>query len=747
MKRIIILFFIFLLIPVAAFSQNCVYGTVMDEKGNGINEVQISLFQNGEIVALAQSNTNGEYRTGEIPQGKYHIVASCVGLTNQEDTVVINQDINLNFILKTSNIMLDSVVVMGTNSRATSKGHVFYLSKKAKECGNPFVALQEIPLLYSDPIDEKVSSSDGQSMVILIDGMRVNSGISPIDPSRIKSVEIIDVVGAKYIREGVRRVMNIKLKETSLYTYTQLSTRADYPAKCYFVGPKFEIGNSKISLYGDAYISSDHSRKENSYNLVTPMLNKRYTGESRGKTTDYDYSLMTKWRITGKDYFAVYVQGNVSKETSKSISCGEQNEYSISRDNISEYHSHLFSATAYYKHIFSEDEEMEAYAVYSDNRADNTSSLEENVNGNGGVNTQKYSNDRKLMTLTLDYSKDFDNGGSINIGNKTEYSYDRIENTGLGRYLFGHHRLTERIFAGYDGKLTRKLTYDVTAGMEYVNMKSDSISNNYFRPDLSLGMYYNITNNMNTHISYVYGNTSPSVAMLNPYNTSADTLLVSRGNPFLMPSRTHSFSWNASYHRGGFGISTSVSYGISSDIINSVNIAEDNGVLLTTYENRGRFRSLQMKYNMTLNVKGYFLMMYMSHNVNYYTTVGAKKHFYGTMLLAKNWGKFGARMSLTYQNYINTEFSRTKNYNPSSTLTLSYNITNDILLSIGCTSIIGNTRSKITVNTGAYKSVTYSTEKTFTPWILLRWSIRKNDKKKIDLDNEIILDHEDKIKL
>ena len=139
--------------------------------------------------------------------------------------------------------------------------------------------------------------------------------------------------------------------------------------------------------------------------------------------------------------------------------------------------------------------------------------------------------------------------------------------------------------------------------------------------------------------------------------------------------------------------------------------------------------------------------MDMAYNVNYYITVGAKKHFTGILLLSKKLGKFEIRTNFSYQNYINTEFSKTKNYNPESNLMLSYSFTPDILLSIGCTSFIGNPRSMTTVGTGTYKSITYTTKKTFTPWILFRWSIRKNDKKKIELENDIIRDHENKIKL
>lgn len=218
-----------LLLSLSSFAQYCLLGQVTDETGTSIQGAQLCLYQDGELAGLAQSNAKGEYRIGDVPRGSYQVVASCVGYSSDEDSVVIDRDANLNFILMTKSVELDSVVVMGSSSRATSKGHVFYLTKKAKECRNPFVALQEIPLLYSDPVNETVRSADGQSMLILVDGMRVNSGVSPIDPARIKSVEIVDVVSAKYMRQGVKRVVNIKLKDTSLYTYTQLSTRATIP--------------------------------------------------------------------------------------------------------------------------------------------------------------------------------------------------------------------------------------------------------------------------------------------------------------------------------------------------------------------------------------------------------------------------------------------------------------------------------------------------------------------------------------
>lgn len=746
MNKSIALFIISLLVPISVFSQYSLQGRVFNYQGQGIQDAQISLFQDGELAALTHTAENGQYEINKVAKGKYLIVASGVGLSSREDSITIDQDKTQNFALKVESVVLDSVVVERKSSVATSKGHIFYLSKKAQESGNPFVALQEIPLLYCDPINETVKMADGQASIILIDGMRVNSGVSPIHPSRIKSVEIIDVVGAKYMRQGVKHIINIKLKETALYTYAQLSAREDYPQKNFFAMPKFEIGNSTFSLYGDAAVTTSHKKEETHYQLTTPSLIKEYAGKSRGRTDDYDYSLMAKWRMTKKDYLAAYIQRNVSKDNTRQSTQGEQDARDLARDSRTLYYSHLFSATTYYKHLFSENEELEAYAAYTDNRADNTNSLEELISGLGGINTQQYKNVRKAGELTLNYTKDYDNGGTLELGNETKYSYDRIDNAGRYQFAFRHHRLNEYVYAGYSGKLSRKLSYLTSVGMEYMSMKSDTVAHHYFRPRLSMTLYYRLLDNLTTQIGYSYSNAAPSVAMLSPYNTSADTLLISHGNPYLMPAKNHSFSWEANYFNGGINISTGVSYGISSDIPQSVHLAKDNGVLLTTYENEGRFRSLELSLNFLWHKKGFFIMTDLKHHVNYYTTVGARRYFTGSLVLQQKWGKFQTQAIFNYQNNI-SEYSKTKSFNPMSTLILSYNFTPDILLSLGCTSFIGNPRSKTVIDTSAYRSVLYTTNQSFTPWVLFRWSIRKNTKKKIGLENDILRDHEEKFRM
>lgn len=737
-----------LLIPLSANAQFTLRGKITDEKGAPVNGAYVYLYHKGDMAALANSSSNGEYSLTKVPKGTYDMVVSFVGYKEKDKTITVDRDLTLNFILETDNVMLEKVVVEGKRIQTTSKGHVFYLSEKAKESKNPYKALQEIPLIFSDPVNETVRSVDGESMAILIDGMRVNSGISPIDPARIKSVEIVDVVGARYMRQGIKKVMNIKLKKSmDLYTYAQLQGQAYYPRQDYYFGPKFEIGNSRFSVYGSASGDFSETKTSHGYDLSSSGLSRNYSGESTGKDKDFYFSFMSKWRITEKDYLAAYVQGDFDKAKDDNKSFGSQEGKDMVRTARTDYKSDIFSATAYFKHLFSEDQELEAYAVYSDNRADNTNKLSEEIGGNDGLNIQKYINDMKSVKGTLTYSQDFENGGSLELGDETEYLYDKIDNTGISSYLYRHHRLNEYFYAGYSGRIGRKLTYNTTAGMEYVSMRSDTIRHSYFKPRVSLGLYYNILEELRTSINYSYRNSAPSVEMLNPYNTSADTLLVRHGNPHLLPSQTHAFTWNAGYMKSGLYLEPSVSYSISSDIVKPVSIAQDNGVLLTTYRNEGRFRALALQLQVLWRKKGYFFILNTSHNVSYYTESGAKKYFNGMMFLSKDWGKFNARISLTYQNYEYTEYSRTKNDRPSSTLVLTYSFTPDLVLSLGCDNIFGNVKKETMIATGQYRSVSFTTEKTFTPWIQLRWSMRKNESKKIDLDNDIIKDPEERIKL
>ena len=136
--------------------------------------------------------------------------------------------------------------------RRTANGEIFHLSAKAKTEHNPFLALAEIPLLISDYTTSTIKMLDGKQPLILIDGNQVNSGINPILPSDIDSVEVITTVPARYLQEGYSGIVNIKLKKNrSPYVWFGASYSQSIPSFD-LSGPskRFEVVNEKMSVYG-----------------------------------------------------------------------------------------------------------------------------------------------------------------------------------------------------------------------------------------------------------------------------------------------------------------------------------------------------------------------------------------------------------------------------------------------------------------------------------------------------------------
>lgn len=145
--------------------------------------------------------------------GTYNFALFSLGHEPWSKQYNINGDTTIVVSLVSRGINLSEITVQGNNlPKTTATGKIYHLSKEAKESGDPFRALSEIPLLNVDIVNQSVKLTDGASPLVLIDGKYLNSGIKPIDPKFIESVEITEVVNAKYLQMGVSKIINIKLR-------------------------------------------------------------------------------------------------------------------------------------------------------------------------------------------------------------------------------------------------------------------------------------------------------------------------------------------------------------------------------------------------------------------------------------------------------------------------------------------------------------------------------------------------------
>ena len=161
--------------------------------------------QNDSVISFSTFNTSNTELT--IPaKGAYKISLSAHNYQPWESNLNLRNDTVINVIMQKSPIALQEVVVKGTKTpTVTATGETFYLSGKARKEKDPFKALSEIPVLKVNPISQSITTRDGSSPLILIDGRLVNSGINPILPADIESVTVEDVVSARYLDQGINK--------------------------------------------------------------------------------------------------------------------------------------------------------------------------------------------------------------------------------------------------------------------------------------------------------------------------------------------------------------------------------------------------------------------------------------------------------------------------------------------------------------------------------------------------------------
>ena len=258
-----LLILLFLNAIVCTYSQISFSGKINTETGAPLKDVQIMLLKNDTIVALASTDAKGRFALKNLSPDTYKIELSALGYSSVNKEISMTEDLSEDFVLREKDIQLDSVLVTTERPRVTTAtGHIYYLSKKARESGNPYKALQEVPDIISNYITETVKSMDGKQLLVLVDGIKVNSGITTIDPKRIDYVEIKDVVNAKYMREGVQKILDIRLKpQKTLYQFYEYGLRNDFPHYWGSTWGKIEIGNSKFSVYADFGPEYTHDQK------------------------------------------------------------------------------------------------------------------------------------------------------------------------------------------------------------------------------------------------------------------------------------------------------------------------------------------------------------------------------------------------------------------------------------------------------------------------------------------------------
>ncbi|MGL5562141.1 MAG: TonB-dependent receptor [Tannerellaceae bacterium] len=736
------------------YAQHSFSGKISNLKREPLDMAQVVLAVNDSIHAAGFTNEKGEFAFKNLPLGDYILQISAFGYAPLQENYSINRDIKANFSLVPSEVQLQEVLVTADQSqlvKRTATGEIFYLSKEAKSKGDPFMALKEIPKLRVNDVAQSISMADGSQPLILIDGIAVNSGVAPIDPADIESVEVMDIVTARYAKKGIRNIINIKVKrKTAPYLFFQTATRHDIPLRNGFGVVYSEVGNQKFSIYGRTSINYTYHDATDIYESQQgENYTKETSKENRKDGNNYFLDLLLKWRPGQKDYLigALYAKKNNYKSRNHGTgvyTTEAPNPFILHSDGRN--NSYIATGSLFHQHRFTEDKILETTLAFNGNGDKNQNELTEDYNEWLYEDFFKYKSNRKSGSLDINYSWNWD-VNSLNIGNSTNYLNDKIDKVSENNPVFHHNRWDQYLYADFNSKI-KKLYYMASVGVEGIWTKSAGFSNSYVKPRVSVSGTYTINNNNSFRLGYTLSNEAPPVGQLNPYNTSVDSLVVIKGNPMLLPAQNHVLNGSYTFNKWGFYFSPSATYTMYTDKIEAFGYSE-NDIFIKTYKNLGRSERLavggSLNYNIAYkNISG-SANVNAFHHVDYFDGLSPKKNFSWGAGLYLDYKKWSFITEMSQSNYTYTPISRIKEVTPYTHFQLTYKFTNLFYISAALSNGIGKSKSDAFTYSEQYNAYSRQSRRCY-PWILVRYTLRKNLKKKIGI-NKVINSKESGISL
>ena len=753
MKKIILLLCAFLSMAVSAQEKNLT-GLVCDDENVPISNATVIVSHNDSVVGLAESNDEGRFSIAGLPQNmKLGIYIHHLRYQTLTDSVDLGKGDFYLARMQEGSIELDSITVLGTRKPIrTPYGHIYFLSKKAAESGNPYKALEEIPKLQSNYITEDLNSADGKSILLLVDGSKVNTGLRPIDPSRIASVEVIDVVSSKYLRTGAGRIVNIHLKRSkTIYTYLRLGFGNTFPWKQGWTGPIMEVGNSKLSLYLELFPSwnrHDHSRT--SVTTTTANYIRDIHGNDDSRMHDWDYTAMLKWRPTKNNYFIYSFQGYDSHSRSFANFEGTHEDLDAkammdyASQSAADMKSHVYTHTLYYKHDFSKSVTLDGTGRYTYNHNKQNSTESQTLSDYVVDSRQDLTTKRNAWSQELNLSWIINDKMSLDLGNATDYSTNTIHQTDNGS-SYEFKGLNEYGYVSLAMNFSGLSTV-ISSGLDYMHLNSAGVKNHYIRPNASIDLSYE-KGISTTSLSYFLTNTQPTIARLNPFNTSTDSLEHVSGNPMLVPERTHSLRLGQNFYSKGLNVNVEASYDYTKDIIQSASYYKD-GVHYSTFSNSGQYHLFSLTGTVSYHHDGFTAGTALRWNVFDFENQKKKKNVILNLYARWYQKSFGIHSELSYTNKEFSVYRETRFHRPyQSNIAVSYNLTPNLIFILGCRNVYGKLKYESDYNVSGYHSFSKFKSTDSQVFFTVRWTFRKNGKDKIAIDEGRIKEHEKGVSL
>lgn len=721
------------------YAQKTISLNIASKGGEGMNQVELSVQKSDSTIFFALvDSTRFSFK---LPEGTdYRMLLFSMGYKPYQSELSIKNDTTLSVSLEVDTLQLGEVVVKGRiKPKATAVGENFKLSRKARSCGDPFRALSEIPLLQVDIANQNVTLRSGETPLILIDGRQLNTGIKPIDPKFIESVDISEVVSAKYLQMGVTKIINIHLKrDVPLYEYVEARTRHDIPLRYGFGGANFEIGTSKVALYGsifEHYLHNDKSEfnSQETLNGTTKTL----SGDRITRNHSSSGDLLLKWVPSTRDYFAAEVKWLSTTERSNTASGGQYSDDSYcDMDTYRKYKSRDggLLAALYNEHKFKDEGILSTFLKYNRGFSDTNDRYSESVETDTTSQWSYEKSERDQYTVTIDYTSGKSLKGELAVGNNYEYTVDYLHDRAVDPHVSAEVRtLSNYTYASYTNSLG-PIYYMLSAGIQVLRVNAEKDKNSYWRPRAAVSLTWKLNSIQSVRGSYYLTNSLPESSQLITFDHSSNPWLRIEGNPYLVPVRRNLFSLNYDLSLGDFRIQLFGSHNRYNDMIESY-LRDEGDMEIQSYMNHGTYKGSSAGGRLTYSNDNFIVS---ASGTSYWDSYmgQATRQSTGISGYARwDFGNFFIYTTISWRNKSYSPIGYTDYRNPTEAhCQLTWQVNRHLQFTLGVPYFWG-VRSDVAVKNseGYYSRVrTRYKSSSLRPWLLVSWTLRKNAKNSIE---------------
>lgn len=702
---------------IGTFAQTTVSGKVESVSGEPLQGCTVLFLQADSIVGGTITSQKGIFEIKNLTPGNYVCKVSMIGFKFEEYKFkVSNSKTHIPTItLKEGAMLLDEINVAGDLANVKAGMTTYHLSERAKSSRNAYEALMEIPELIVDPVGRSISMGVSGSPLILIDGVKRTNYMEVLNPEIIESVEVIQNPSARYINdENVSCILNIKLKrvKTPVYLRGDIGAMSNTHFDNLNLLANTEIGNSLSSLYLTGGYKKQTDKMDLVSNSLSGNLERNLKGRNVYSNTPLNLTLGGDKVFSDKNYAAFNVSYNNSSSESDQEYTGEifytasDEVYDITTSNNTDNTFHDLTSSLYWKHTFAKNNQLELTGNYNYSY-NNSNGLR---NENSGL--YSYSNRMDMVysqhvgRLNVDYSKVLKNKMALAIGSNTNYLTTNMDDRTDQYSDYLYKRWQEYLYIGLDNnRSSSKFNYVLSLGLDYVSSEADKVKNDYINLLPSVSASYRFNKKHQLSFNYRRNRTTPGMDMLNPRNTSTDSLTVNQGNPYLHPYTRDLISLRYTFKFKKFEMQPYIDYRYMDGMFMAVGKTEDD-IYYTTYENvnQKQIFILGNRFQYKLSSGGISLNIYLRKDKM--DEMSFNGNSWGTYLnFWKFYKQFSTSIDLQYEQANYSSYTTKKEPAFASKFNLSWMMSDKWILYVNLRNILfHNQATKVCTKSDNYRS-------------------------------------------